>query len=88
MTREELLRELGELNPEALLADGFEDALIGCGQQFTKPPLAVYDWDKCVEVLKTREGMTHEEAIEWMDFNVTGAWMGEHTPLFVKLVDL
>ena len=30
-----------------------------------------------------RDGMTHEEAIEWMDFNVTGAWLGETTPIFV-----
>ena len=27
--------------------------------------------------------MTHEEAVEWMDFNVVGAWVGETTPIFV-----
>ena len=27
--------------------------------------------------------MTREEAIEWMEFNVVGAWVGETTPIFV-----
>ena len=30
-----------------------------------------------------KEGWTHEEAVEWMDFNVVGAWVGETTPIFV-----
>ena len=30
-----------------------------------------------------RDGMTHEEAIEWMSYNVTGAWLGETTRIFV-----
>ena len=30
-----------------------------------------------------REGWTYEEAVEWMDFNVVGAWMGEGTPMFL-----
>jgi hypothetical protein len=67
---------------EALFADGFEGALIGIGQQFNAD-VAVYDWDKCVEILMTRDGMTHEEALEHMDFNVTGSWVGKHTPVFL-----
>ena len=27
--------------------------------------------------------MTYEEAIEWMEFNVVGAWMGPRTPIFI-----
>jgi hypothetical protein len=67
----------------ALYADGFEDALIGVGYQFNTQ-LAVYDWDKCVSILTQRDKMSHEEAVEWMDFNVTGAWVGKHTPVFIK----
>ena len=29
-----------------------------------------------------KEGWTHEEAIEWMDYNVVGAWVGK-PPIFV-----
>ena len=68
----------------ALYADEFEDALIGVGYQFNTQ-LAVYDWDKCVDILMKRDHMPHEEAVEWMDFNVTGAWAGKNTPVFIKL---
>jgi len=67
----------------ALLADGFEDALIGFGYQFTYP-IAVYNREKCIEILMDRDGMDDEEAIEYFDFNVSGAWAGESTPVFLE----
>jgi hypothetical protein len=45
--------------------------------------LAVYDVDKCLDIFMTRDGMTYEEAVEFFDFNVSGAYMGENTPIFV-----
>lgn len=66
----------------ALLADGFEEALIGLGTQFNKE-VAVYDYDKCIAILMLA-GMDQEEAMEYMEFNVTGAYVGEHTPVFVR----
>jgi hypothetical protein len=66
-----------------LLADGFEDAFRGYGRQFNKV-LAIYDYDKCVDILVERDGMTDQEAHEYMEFNVVGAYVGEHTPVFLK----
>ena len=70
------------LDPNTLYADGFEDALIGLGWQHTKL-IAIYDYDKCIEILILREDMTHEEAIEWMEYNVVGSYVGEYTPIFM-----
>ncbi len=70
------------LDPNTLYANGFEDALIGLGWQHTKL-IAIYDYDKCVEILILREDMTHEEAIEWMEYNVVGSYVGEYTPIFM-----
>lgn len=67
---------------DTLYADGFEDALIGIGIQFDKR-FAVYDYEKCVEILIDKEKMNREEAEEWMEFNVVGAYVGEHTPIFL-----
>ena len=69
-----------------LLADGLEDAFIGvsCG---CGPSKAIYDWDKCVDVFMNRDKMTYEEAVEWIDYNVTGAYVGEQTPEFIFLYD-
>jgi len=69
---------------EALLADGFEDALVGYGRRVNYP-VAIYDYDKCLEVMVERDGMTEEEAIEFFDFNVGGAYVGENTPVFLML---
>ena len=64
-----------------LLADGFEDAFIGIGKQFVTL-YAVYDRQKCIDILMQRDGMDHEEAEEYFEYNVQGAWMGNKTPLF------
>jgi hypothetical protein len=71
---------------EILLADGFDEAFIGIGQQFSKF-MAVYDKSKCIEIL-TDQGMSDEEAIEHFDYNVTGAFMGDNTPVFIERLEL
>ena len=46
-------------------------------------PRAVYSEEKVLEVLVKRDGMTYEEAIEFFDFNIRGAYMGEQTPMYI-----
>lgn len=45
--------------------------------------MAVYDHELAVKVLMDRDGMDYEEAVEYMDFNVTGGWLGAGTPAFL-----
>lgn len=71
------------MEKELLLANGFEDALIGTGERCGQPTVAVYDREKCIEVLQG-QGMSYDEAQEYFDFNVVGAWVGDQTPLFVN----
>ena len=65
-----------------LMADGFEEALIGFGTRFNNP-VTIYDLNKCIDILIEGDGMSQEEAIEYMDFNVLGAYVGEETPIFL-----
>lgn len=74
---------LREENPNALLADGFESCLIGVARRCGQPTLAVYDYGRAVQHLMVSNGMAYEEAVEYMEFNVVGAWMGENTPLWL-----
>lgn len=76
--------EVVEAFSDALLAEGFIRALIGFGTQFNRA-VAIYDWNKCVEILVERDQMSYEDAVEFMDFNVTGAYVGEHTPVFLRM---
>mgnify|MGYP004459849741 CR=1 FL=1 len=64
-----------------LLANGFEKAFLGIGRQFNKE-LAVYDYDKCIDILT--KDMCREDAVEYFEFNVVGAYVGEDTPIFVE----
>ena len=65
-----------------ILADGFEDAFMGVVEQFSCEPIAVYDRQKCINILMERDGMSWEGAMEFFDFNVQGAWVGKRTPMF------
>lgn len=68
-----------------LKADGFDSAFLGVGTRCCgSPDVLVYDYDESIHLLMTRDGMTKEEAMEYLDFNVLGAWMGDGTPMFVK----
>ncbi len=71
-------------NDSPLLMNGFEQALIGFGQRINEPLLAIYSWSKMVDVLMTRDGMSDDEAIEYISYNCQGAWVGERTPIIVE----
>ena len=68
---------------ECLTADGFDDALVGC--TYGANVVAVYDINKMVEILMN-EGTDYEDAVEFLDYNVVGAYLGEKTPLYVNFV--
>lgn len=70
-------------NEDALLADGFEDAVIGMCESFGKDRVVAYDTRKCLEILMDRDGMSFSEAAEFFEFNVLGAYVGDNTPVYI-----
>ena len=62
---------------EILKADGFDDAIIGIDEETMR---LIYSVSKCIEILC--RDMNEEEAVEYFDFNVKGAYMGEKTPIW------
>lgn len=81
-TPEEVKELLEDENPEALLLDGFENALIGVARRCGQPVLAVYDQDRIIQTL-IEQGMDAEAAVEYFEYNVAGAWVGEQTPIIL-----
>lgn len=75
---------IGETNPDALLLDGFDDAIIGIAQRINLGPVVAYDVEKILSILCERDGMTYEDALDYYNFNILGAWMGENTPIYVE----
>jgi len=79
-----IIDELRAANPDALLADGLDEALIGYTINTHSRHVAVYSAQKCVEVLMRRDGMTHDEADEFLEHNTYCAYVGKDGPLYVR----
>jgi len=71
---------IGDINKQALFADGFDDAIIGYDAVGFR---VVYDYNKCLDVMVKRDDMSYPEAHEFMEFNVVGAYVGDFTPIFI-----
>ena len=65
-----------------LRIDGFDDAVLGVTETWLPEPKLVYDGTKILDILMD-QGMTDIEAIEYCNFNIEGAYMGDETPLIV-----
>jgi hypothetical protein len=86
--REQIVRHLEEMDESALLIDDADSAFIGFTSRPGLPLLAVYDYEKLVDVF-INDGLSYEDAVEWVDFNIVGAWHGEKTPIIVMpLIDV
>ena len=64
----------------AIKLDGFDDCIIGLAEEFGNGTRIVYSKEKIIEKLK--EEMTHEEALEYYDYNILGGYFGEQNPIF------
>ena len=79
MTRE----EVAEFNEDALICDGFDEAIIGVAERINLGPVAAYSVEKIIQILMERDGMTYEDAYEFFSYNIIGSWMGDYTPVFI-----
>ena len=81
--REKLTQEYDE---ELLFADGFDEAIIGVCSRFGQEDIVAYDYEKCIDILIKRDGMDDEEAVEFLEYNTLGSYVGEKTPCFLHIV--
>lgn len=63
-----------------LICDGFDDCIVGV--DFDSMRIA-YSKQKMVEHLVVKDGMSFEDAYEYLSFNVWCAYLGKHTPIFL-----
>lgn len=69
-----------------LKADGLDEAIIGQALVWLgneRQEVLVYSCEKIMEILMARDGMSQEEAHEFIEYNIEGAYMGNQTPVFV-----
>ena len=62
---------------DILKADGFDAAVLGIEENSMR---LIYSVSKCIEILM--EDMSEEDAMEFFSYNVSGAYVGEKTPIW------
>lgn len=84
--RHQIVEDYGEDAETMLFADGFDDAIVGVGNVFGGKLCAIYDTDLVLKQCM-KDGMKYDEALEYFDFNVAGAYVGEQTPIFIHKIE-
>jgi NH3-dependent NAD+ synthetase len=81
-SEEELLEHIQYNFPDSMLANGYNSAIIGVAGGFDSGRV-VYSVKKMVEVCMKELSVDADEAIEWLEYNTFGAFIGEYTPIYV-----
>lgn len=91
--------KIAEYNPDALLIDGykeiedFDEAIIGIGGQHGSKSVVIYSKEACINILAkifSQEDDCEDpylDAIEYFDYNIGGAYVGENTPIFLEEIN-
>ena len=77
------LERINEVYPDTLLMDGFDECLLGIVTGMCIEPKACYSTSKIIAQLM-KDGLTESDAMEHFSFNISGAYVGEHTPVFLE----
>lgn len=72
-----------EIEEEAYVADGFDDAIIGLIEKSGECQV-VYSTQAIIDILS--RDMDYESAWEFFEFNVRGSYLGSKEPLYMDLV--
>lgn len=75
-----------------LKIDGFDNALVGIASVWKdggeRVDTLIYDGEKIVTILCEQSGMSYDEALEYISFNIEDAYVGENTPIIVWSCDM
>ena len=98
-TEYQLLREYIDENCDGLITyDNCDSALVGIAKVIREEQMvesAIYSYERLVEYFKSEylsdeeNPMTEDEAevdaMEWVDYNIAGGYLGVRTPLIISM---
>jgi len=75
-----MIEQIIEQYPEEefLIADGFDDAILGIDEHEMR---LIYSVSKCLKILE-EQSMNELDVLEYFTFNVSGAYVGKKTPIW------
>jgi hypothetical protein len=85
-TAEEVKAYLESVDSDALLCDGFDEAIIGVVHVPCRGEVVLYDSNRMIEILVEGHDLDWGQAVEHLEYNTWNAHAGPGTPVF--MVDL
>jgi hypothetical protein len=73
------------LEDHMMQIEGFDDCIIGIAERCGSPNLIAYDAKKIFKKLM-KSGMTEDEAVDFYLEKISGAYVGEGTPVFIHKI--
>lgn len=86
MSKRDYLNEFAE-GAMVLEPSSFDEAIVGIVQRIDRDPVVCYSVSKIIEIL-AESGMDDDEAYEYYEYNILGAYMGEGTPMFLDPIPI
>lgn len=71
------------LDIQVIFLDGHDDALLGLVDLGDGTTVVAYSTKLILEKL-VKDGMSWDEAIEYFEFNIQGAYFGDSTPVYIQ----
>ena len=84
LERLNIREELAEIWDQDLLfmsEPEYDDAIIGVMERAGGSPVIAYDTQKILDILE--RSMPMEDAQEFFEYNILGAYMGDRTPVYI-----
>ena len=73
---------LHEMYDGLMIMDHFDDCIVGVIRGIDSEDKVCYSYNKVIAKLMRDDEMEEIDAIEYFDYNMIGAYVGEHTPVF------
>lgn len=82
-----IVEHIAELNPDAIVLDGLDDAIVGIGHSKDLEPRLIYSTKSIISILMKRDKMDLVDAHEFYDYNIVDGYFGNHGPIFLESSD-
>jgi hypothetical protein len=79
MNNNSIIEELSQYNNDAIILDGYDDAIVGIFER----SVLVYDFNKIIDILMIRDNMSQTDAIEFYYYNIEQPF-AKHYPIFIE----
>ena len=85
--RQEISEDYGDPELLFLSESEYDEAIIGVAHRIGQEDVIAYDYNKLCEIVqKNMNNADIMEVMEYVEFNIMGAYVGERTPIFVDVV--